>query len=411
MKKVLGTDGLTLWQLYEDFKSKAIERPDWQRGRAWSDEKRDKWIEDILAIANSFGGGTIAGMIVVFSIAVVVDGQEVGYLGKWLNDGLQRLSALADWIDEMLDETKPKKRKWKKMTKEELMTTLSRVRILVQSCGYSSMPEAFDDFFRLQLGTPCTPTDLGMGILATQPKWNEWKSKFDRLHEIVEKALRKLNVKSRENKKGKYDNKPIVAGPHARDDFALLHRLVTKNTKLENYNVGSQKITKTDMLIYMTRAQDGKKTPKDDSKSPVEERLVKLFDLDSVEKIGRFDAAVNQLDELLNRKVQIFKRLWENAVASDGWQGDDQPQALHVRWWFAVALYAELAGISDEILEKFTDQFVKITKGESRFKSDALPEDILKKHPDVGRNVTIGVGDLSKLKLWAKLLCPEMLHA
>ena len=374
MKKVLGTKTWSLWRLYQAFTSKEITLPIWQRRKVWLKPKKDKWIGDIREIAKN-GGGDIAGLMVLFS--------AVGQQGQFLNDGWQRLSTLIDWADKML-QSKGKK---KSMGREDLITLLSKVNIWVQECSYSTMEEAFKDFFRLQLGTPCTPAELGQGILSTQLDWKVWEPKFNHLHEVVERVLDKLNVKSKDKQPSSPDEAPALSR-HARDDFALLHRLATGNAKLDNYHVSSKAITRDDLTSYFGRAEDGK--PKKESKLPMEERLVNLVGDNGTDK---FDAIVIRLDSLLTRKSQIYKRLWDEKFSADM-----QPQAVNVRWWFAVAVYAELAGISDDILEKFTEKYITVTKGDSRF----TPKGDVK-------NVTVGLGDLSKLKLWAtKLECPEI---
>jgi hypothetical protein len=144
MREVQASVVKDLWQLYREFTSGEIIRPTWQRRKGiWEKPKQQKWKDDIESIVKN-GSGAIPGMIVTFSLSN--DRQK-----RYLNDGLQRIGTTVDYAKQLLKGKNG-------IGENELMRMFSKVNITIQHFTYDTMKEAFDDFFKLQLGTPCLST-------------------------------------------------------------------------------------------------------------------------------------------------------------------------------------------------------------------------------------------------------------
>jgi len=199
----------TLMQLIDKMERGTLVIPPHQRqADSWSKTKKIEWIRRIQ------DNRRCVGCLITYQ---VVDGDRLIYL----NDGLQRLSAVVDYYrcPQQYEDTL-----------DNAILRLQTYLMTVQHRHCSSHEEALTDFQEVNQGTSLTAYEFCHGVLTYMPDYAMyWHSFIDELHNAVAIRVSPLLAKQRG------DRSKEQMHVYQRNDLQLLHRFAVGGTDHARY--------------------------------------------------------------------------------------------------------------------------------------------------------------------------------
>jgi hypothetical protein len=188
-----------LYDIVDQFRRGLLQKPPHQRAFIWPEDKRRDWVDRIRDSRKPVG------VIVTYQVA------SDGHSPKLLNDGVQRISATLEYLqnpDKYGDDA-------------ETAEAYVRTAIMpVQHRVYDHHEDALVDFQQLNLGTHLTALEFCQGILTYMPRHHQWAPILEEISEIVSfNSNRIVFERYKQNRARKHRN--------IRHDLALFHRFAS----------------------------------------------------------------------------------------------------------------------------------------------------------------------------------------
>jgi len=254
-----------LYDVVEDFRTKRIQVPEFQRASdVWDKRKQRQYVEALES------GPLPIGVIVTCQI----DGDE----RLWLIDGLQRLNSLLELI------TSPKEYGNTAKTAEDLLRSITVTR---QHRRYDSMVEALEWFQRINLGAALTNYEFYKGYLTLLEDYDKViLPELEKIHKAVDQARSSLGIKEEKDRE--------KAHKALRHDYVLFYRFATNG--LDN------------LVIDMSN------TKKQDNERAVE-KLVSNWIRDS--GVQQLRKNVNSFASVITNHAALLHDIWPEVSKGD----------------------------------------------------------------------------------------------
>jgi hypothetical protein len=279
--------------------------------------------------------------------------QLKGYNGSavYLNDGLQRLTTLQHLKDSPFEFGMD----------DHGVTGLLRQTIPRQHRHYEDHDHAMRDFQLINAGTHLTPWELCQGYLKYMPSFHTtWMPLFKQVHEALSSAELQLQT-------GRAKTNRETSHKHRRDNLALFHRFLTKETAPSYY------------VDVATRSVDNLV----DNKTLIELRL-----RDALLARGRDESRkqIKMFSSCMEREVALLN---EKRLSILGAGIGLQPVLW--RWFLHFAIWRRNNNVAVAIQEELIEKALKATQGKAQWPSLE------------GQGVTFALAHLGRLQRIAEL--------
>lgn len=314
----------TFLQLVHDMCDGHLQIPEHQRTPdAWDEKKQARYLD---RLRQAVRGCHPPGSIATYQLVGTDNGITVARSATFLNDGLQRLTALRKLLAQPghfdMD--------------ADGADALLRLKISVQHRHYASHHDAMRDFQFINDGTHLTSFELCRGYLTYMKDWKPlWAPLVAEIEGAVNDSAARLTerVRAEQDRNGEHKRR--------RDNLALFHRFLTGDRTHSPYpDIGARDIGK-----YL------------DKDSVVEQRLAK-----TLTEMGR--------DEVASRakKFQVFvaaeTALIETCVQKLLGSGSALSATNH-RWLLHLAIWRRNSEVSRQRHQAFIEVYLKETHGKS----------------------------------------------
>ena len=306
----------SLFEIQNDYSKKKIKVPDWQRGDAWTSEKKNYFEKTIREYAKD-GYNTLPTAIVLFHL---VDDSDTLYI----SDGLQRTMNSRNIYEKLCNE----------LGQEQAERILSKVSINVHYMVYENNYEAKKDFIRQNQSTPLSAQEQAKTILTDLNDFPQWEKRIlIPLHQHVRDAM--SNIKKSESKKKKESNE--------RDDYALFIRYLNKDKNPNSY------------CFNVNNIEDPKKRS-----NILEQKLVSSVSVRGIETTSK-DLA--NFKSFIMDESAFIVNIWNN-LDKTGWDVLNQTiKDTCMRFLFHLAILRRNNEIPIKIYEEFIKKFLSHCQG------------------------------------------------
>ena len=284
------------------------------RGDVWSLSKKRKWWDDIQTKK------MVCGCIVTYKLAN--DKREVYYI----NDGANRvIHSIIQFIENS---------KAKGLQDGEIKDLLYRCNISEQVVEYDDEQEAIDHYVAINMGSTATPHEVlhCRFVAGLHDYENVWKPIFERLDDIVNRALIYLGCKIQTDRDNVHKKK--------RDNLAMFVRFARKDTTRWSPRVSNN-------VIISDRLEEI---------SEVENKCLELFKELGTEAVSR---ELDAFEKHIQARTTLFHQIWHEVGNSPAMK----PNATAVRWWISLGIYHRNNGFEHDAFRTFTSKWLKKYKG------------------------------------------------